>query len=353
MKSIGERIREYRQSSGMTQEQLASCLNVTFQTVSKWETGVSNPDLSLVLPITKVFRISADDLLGTNDLDFDKRYDQLKQDYCHTFKTDNLAERQSICETAVSEYPGDMMWLNNLAWVTSNRSFSYDDEDRYVAEQEKAIKLFAAVIKNSKDEIIKGNAIMGITQLLGWRGRRDEAVKYAEMIPEEKMISRDAVLENILEGDELIRFRQNRIKSHLKGILYDLSLMPAVYTDLMRDTVNAMIPDGNYILFYEYLYRAVRKQINYVTEHETDTSKEKICTLLREMKSYAEAYDEIVFSKPGIYQYSAPCFDHLEEDTREWIGNEDEPLTRNFGKYLEEARFDFLRDYDAFLRLEK
>lgn len=42
MLSIGNKIKEYRKKSGMTQEQLASRLNVTFQTVSKWETGVSH-----------------------------------------------------------------------------------------------------------------------------------------------------------------------------------------------------------------------------------------------------------------------------------------------------------------------
>ena len=39
MMSIGEKIKEYRNKNNMTQEQLASYLNVTFQTVSKWETG--------------------------------------------------------------------------------------------------------------------------------------------------------------------------------------------------------------------------------------------------------------------------------------------------------------------------
>jgi len=35
--------------------------------------------------------------------------------------------------------------------------------------QEKAIMLFDAVIKNCGDELLRGNAIIGITQLLGWR----------------------------------------------------------------------------------------------------------------------------------------------------------------------------------------
>lgn len=39
--SIGENIRRYRQEKGMTQESLAEAIGVSFQAVSRWETGVS------------------------------------------------------------------------------------------------------------------------------------------------------------------------------------------------------------------------------------------------------------------------------------------------------------------------
>ena len=42
MNNIGKRIRELRQKNDFTQEKLAGYLNVSFQTVSKWETGVSH-----------------------------------------------------------------------------------------------------------------------------------------------------------------------------------------------------------------------------------------------------------------------------------------------------------------------
>ena len=123
MKHIGIKIKEHRLKNNMTQEQLASYLNVTFQTVSKWETCVSSPDLSLIIPLTRIFHISADELFGVNDVQPDIRYEELEREYDHTFKTDDYAKRQSICEIAVAEYPGDMNWLSNLAWVISNRSF--------------------------------------------------------------------------------------------------------------------------------------------------------------------------------------------------------------------------------------
>ncbi len=343
MKTIGEKIKEYRCKNRMTQEQLASCLNVTFQTVSKWETGVSSPDLSLIVPITKLFRISADELLGINDAEPDKRYEELKQEYEHTFKTEDFAERQRICELAVREYPGDMQWLINLAWVVSNRSFEYEDNEKYVSEQEKAIKLFDSVIKNCKDDIIRGNAINGITQLLGWRGRRDEAKKYADMLPKRTMTTRESVLENILEGDELILFRQRRIMSHLEGILWNLSLMPKSHLDIVRGIAGVMFPDGNRLEFNHSLYYAVKKEINYIFRQNKAVGAEKIRELLDEMKLYADEYDRIVFAEPGVYRYSAPWFNHIEEDTRDWIGNEGSSLAQDFMDYLKEAKFDGIR----------
>lgn len=349
MKSIGETIKEHRQKKGMTQEQLASLLNVTFQTVSKWETGISSPDLSLIIPLTKIFCISADELLGINDVEVEKRYEELKQAYEYTFKVEDFAERQRICEVAVSEYPGDMKWLINLAWVVSNRSFEYEDHDRYVAEQEKAIKLFEAVVKNCKDDVIRGNAIEGITQLLSWRGRKDEAKKYVEMLPERTIITRDAVLENVLDGDELILFKQERIKRNIEGVLWDLSLMPSgMYTDLMRKIVNVMFPDGNFIEFNHCLYYAVKKEINHMLNNDTCANAEKICSLLCEMKAYAADYDRIVYIKPGIYKYTAPWFDHIEEDTREWLGSEGTPMTDDLINYLNEPIFDKIREQEAF-----
>ena len=104
-----------------------------------------------------------------------------------------------------------MKWLSRLAWVISNRSFEYEDNDKCAAEQSRTTRLFDSIIKNCKDDIIRGEAISVITQLLGCRGQRDEGMKYAEMLPERTMQTRETVMANILDGDELVLFRQKRI----------------------------------------------------------------------------------------------------------------------------------------------
>ena len=60
---IGEKIYQLRKTAGITQEQLASHLNVSRQTVSKWESGGSVPDIDSVVKISKLFQISLDELL--------------------------------------------------------------------------------------------------------------------------------------------------------------------------------------------------------------------------------------------------------------------------------------------------
>lgn len=60
----GRVIREYRTLRNMTQEELAAVLLVTPQAVSRWETGVSYPDIAMIPEIVKVLGVSADKLLG-------------------------------------------------------------------------------------------------------------------------------------------------------------------------------------------------------------------------------------------------------------------------------------------------
>lgn len=60
---IGTKLNQLRKLSGMTQEQFAEKLNVSRQTISKWETGNTSPDLDSIVRICKIFHVSSDDLL--------------------------------------------------------------------------------------------------------------------------------------------------------------------------------------------------------------------------------------------------------------------------------------------------
>lgn len=61
--SFGENLRFLRTESGMTQEQFAEKLEVTRQSVSKWESDNGFPELEKILQISRMFGCDLDTLL--------------------------------------------------------------------------------------------------------------------------------------------------------------------------------------------------------------------------------------------------------------------------------------------------
>ncbi len=60
----GQYIRARRKAQGMTQQQLAQRMNVSFQAVSKWENGDALPDAALLLELADVLNTTTDKLLS-------------------------------------------------------------------------------------------------------------------------------------------------------------------------------------------------------------------------------------------------------------------------------------------------
>ena len=56
-KKIGSFLKELRKEKGITQEEFAENLNVSGRTVSRWETGVNMPDISLLVDIAEFFNV--------------------------------------------------------------------------------------------------------------------------------------------------------------------------------------------------------------------------------------------------------------------------------------------------------
>lgn len=61
--NIGEKLYELRKEKNLSQEEVADRLNVTRQTVSKWETNQSTPDFDKIVPLCELFEISTEELL--------------------------------------------------------------------------------------------------------------------------------------------------------------------------------------------------------------------------------------------------------------------------------------------------
>ena len=76
---LGSSIMRLRKEAGMTQEQLAKALGISYQAVSKWENGVSCPDISALPLIADLFSVSIDSLFGRETVALTEVQEEPKQ----------------------------------------------------------------------------------------------------------------------------------------------------------------------------------------------------------------------------------------------------------------------------------
>ena len=70
---IGQKIRVLRKNKGITQEQLAEILKVSTPAISKWESGQTYPDISLLPIIARYFQVTIDFLFDFSDKNHTKQ----------------------------------------------------------------------------------------------------------------------------------------------------------------------------------------------------------------------------------------------------------------------------------------
>jgi len=65
---LGEKIKKLRRSKNLTQEELGEKLNISRVAISKWETGRGYPNIDSLLLLAKIFDVSVDSLLSTEEV---------------------------------------------------------------------------------------------------------------------------------------------------------------------------------------------------------------------------------------------------------------------------------------------
>ncbi len=62
--TFGQRFQRLRKNANLTQEEVATKLNITAQAVSKWENDASAPDISVLVELSDILGVTLNDLLG-------------------------------------------------------------------------------------------------------------------------------------------------------------------------------------------------------------------------------------------------------------------------------------------------
>jgi len=116
---LSENIKKLRQSKGLTQEELADQLGVSFQSVSRWENALSYPDIELIPEIAGYFEVSTDALMGVEKATVEQNLvKDMKRVRMGEF--DSREERLDFLKEMHRKYPHDAETLIHLIYALSS-----------------------------------------------------------------------------------------------------------------------------------------------------------------------------------------------------------------------------------------
>ncbi len=114
--TMGQRLADCRRVAGFTQGEVAKRLMVTPQAVSKWECDSGTPDISLLLPLAKLYGVTTDALLGADNTDADFMMTMASLD---DRSTGTVIERYEKCRSMLRDHPFDMLVFARLLELTA------------------------------------------------------------------------------------------------------------------------------------------------------------------------------------------------------------------------------------------
>ena len=354
--TIGEKIKMLRKKNDLTQEKLADYLCVSYQAVSKWECGLSSPDLSLIVPLAKLLHVTTDELLGMTHSETDKR----KLEYDALYEKMHQSEQLEIAQRAAREYPGELKYIKWQASCWYLLAYdNYSTQEKFYEDLEKALKLEFIVFENATDEKLKNSALAGIVMNLAALRRNDEAKKYAEMYPKTLTLDKDTVMGWALTGEEKNKHSQKVLMGHLDGMLRILvnkksannpNLKDMEYLECAEKAIQSMIPSGEYNRYYDDLIDiAIYKAQIYAF-----TDPKKAIKELEKARDYAVTFDKLFMLKPTVISYNSPYFNLLSFDSADLLvygSLEDNKRIDRFKWWLSGKCFDAIRELCEFQQL--
>ncbi|MBO6039653.1 MAG: helix-turn-helix transcriptional regulator [Oscillospiraceae bacterium] len=353
---IGKKIRELRKQKGLTQEQLADSLNISFQSVSKWETGLTLPDLTMIPGLTRLLDCTADELLGLSGSPADERRNFFDHHYRDFLSRPHDAADLDLARQAAAEYPGDpqyMYWLASAEYYNAFESgWNQGDRETFRGVLERALQHALGAYDGAQEEILRRRSLSLIVQTLVHLDRRAEAKDYAKLCPSSLPIRKEDLFELCAEGEEKLALQQERIKACALDLLqkllnywrskdlHDESVQAAI--SAAESIVRSLVPDDHLLQFHSILYHVFAAR---AVLAGYDGAKEEMIQALLRAKEHAAAFGMLFGG--GAQQYTAPLFCRCTVDYPP-LPPQTTPPEEEFRELLEKNTFDPYRSLPEF-----
>ena len=210
--NLGGTIRDLRKQRGITQETLAAALCVTPQAVSKWESGVSFPEMTMIPMIAGYFEVSLDTLFDYDIRKVKTHVQKILSDARQYFFDDPPRYAQTIC-AALSDNPGNEDLLCALLDSYEYTLRNFDDTEHL----DEMIDISYKIISSSRDFVKVCNVKDNLAAAYLKKGMYGRAKETLESMPRDVCL-RDDSMAFRLSGQDKIEAAQRAVKIHLQDL---------------------------------------------------------------------------------------------------------------------------------------
>lgn len=219
-KKIGEIIKELRKARGISQETLANIIGVTFQAVSKWETGVTDPDVALIPAIASYFGVSIDELFDYNTLENEKIIDTICRQ-ASVCRFDDPIRAEAILREGLKQFPANERMLTVLVYVL----WSIPGRDKEL------IETCRQLIKCATIEGVRCDVLRILAEAYHRAGMRDQIMPILKQIPEFYFTKTECVAK-LTDGQSSLDAARFQMNLSGKSLVEMLRIMASRFADM-------------------------------------------------------------------------------------------------------------------------
>ena len=201
---FSEKFKQLRRARDLTQEQVADIFHVSPQSVSRWETGANYPDIEILPHIALFFKVTVDELLGTEQIAGEEKAKDYRRDINNLLNVGNAAGAVEMARKAVKEYPVNYVLQNCLlqALCTANAE----------SQKDEIVKIGENIMEYCTDqETTLWAKYQLIRQYAKW-DMKDQAKKIVLSMPKDAYSTQELTMKYVLEGEEWLEDQVWRIE---------------------------------------------------------------------------------------------------------------------------------------------
>lgn len=343
---INQIIREKRKELSLTQEQVAARLGVSVPAVSKWEQGVTYPDVTLLPGLARLLKTDLNTLLSFQDDLSSTEISQFVDEVDKTVRGKNYEAGFQMAMAKMQEFPtcesliiSTVMYLEGALLLFGSQKLSQSEQERY----KKIFEGFYERLSGSMDPQIRGDAV---TMLISRSRERNDFARARELIGALPASSIDT------EEQQAVLFTQEgnyqeaeKLWEH--RVLNGVTEIQTALIHMMEIAVKEDRPEDAH--FYADRYEQISK-LFYVTQWIPYNAKLQLSVLEQDKTACLQTLRAMFSAMEETWKpQTSPLYRHLEGGETnifsEWVSS-------SIREDLEKGEeFSFLRDCPEYQEL--